>query len=107
MASIKARKHKDGKIHFHVQIRMKGYPHQNASFLRKTDADRWIQQTEAAMREGRHFKTTEAKKHSLAQLIDRYIEDVLPTKKKSESRQKAQLLWWKEQIGFTLGIVRK
>ncbi len=102
MASIKEQKDKDGKTRYHVQIRIKGTPPQYASFKRKTDADRWIQQTESAIREGRHFKTTEAKKHTFGQLIDRYIRDVLPTKKKCEHRQGAQLIWWKQQLGSYL-----
>ena len=68
----------------------------------KQMTERWIQQTEAAIREGRHFKTTESKKHTLGNLIDRYIAYVLPTKKKSEERQGAQLVWWKKQIGCFL-----
>lgn len=92
MASIKERKGKDGKIHYHVQIRLKGYPPQHDSFHRKTDALRWIQETESAIRDGRHFKTNEAKKHTLAKLIDRYISDVLSTKEKSEEKQTKQLL---------------
>jgi integrase len=102
MASIKVRKDKYGKDRYHVQIRMKGFPPQCASFKRKTDAERWIQQTESAIREGRHFKTAESKKHTLADLIDRYVSDVLPTKKKSEKKQKSQLVWWKSQIGSYL-----
>lgn len=102
MGSIKERKDKNGKIHFHVQVRMKGALPQNASFLRKTDAVRWIQQTEAAIREGRHFKTSEAKKHTVAELIERYIGDVLPQKIKSKDKQTAQLLWWKNEIGYYL-----
>jgi len=35
-------------------------------------------------------------------LIDRYTTNVLPTKKKCEQRQGAQLLWWKKQIGSCL-----
>lgn len=102
MASIKERKDKDGKIHYHVQIRIKGCPPQHASFKRKTDADRWIQQIESAIREGRHFKTTESKKHTFGQLVDRYMSDVLPTKRKCEQRQGAQLIWWKKQLGSYL-----
>ncbi len=102
MASIKEKKDKNGKTRFHVQIRIKGCKPQHGSFKRKTDAERWIQQTESAIREGRHFKSTEAKKHTLGQLIDRYIIDVLPTKKKCEQRQGAQLIWWKNQIGSYL-----
>jgi len=56
MAYIQERKTGDGKIHFRVQVRLKGYPKETATFDRKTDAKLWAQQTEAAMREGRHFK---------------------------------------------------
>lgn len=49
MASIHERKGKDGKVRYRVQIRLKGYPPQVASFERKTDAKLWAQQTEAAI----------------------------------------------------------
>jgi integrase len=99
MASIQERKDKNGKTSYRVQVRIKGYAPQRATFERRTDAKLWAQQTEAAIREGRHFKTTEAKKHTLGQLIDRYMRDILPLKKKAEQRQGAQLLWWKQQLG--------
>jgi hypothetical protein len=44
-----------------------------------TDARKWVQQTESSLREGRHFKITEAKRHTLAQAIDRYMAAILPT----------------------------
>ena len=103
MATIQERTDKNGKTKYRALIRMKGYPPQSATFDRKTDARKWIQDTESAIRDGRHFKTTEAKKHTLAQLIDRYIEDVLPHKGEvTRKGQKHQLLWWKDQIGYTL-----
>jgi hypothetical protein len=102
MAYIQERKTDDGKTHYRVQIRLKGHPTTTATFERKTDAKLWLQQTEAAMREGRHFKTPEAKKHDVAELIDRYIENVIPTKPKNAAATTAQLLWWKEQIGHCL-----
>jgi integrase len=88
---------------YRARVRIKGFPPQSAAFERLTDARRWAQQTEAAIREGRHFKTSEAKKHTAAELIDRYIRDVIPTKKpNSRGTQKAQLVWWKKQIGSYL-----
>lgn len=102
MAYIQERKTDDGKLHYRVQIRLKGFPTQCATFERKTDAKKWAQQTEAAIREGRHFKFVESKKHTLGKLIDRYIRDILPTKPKSQKKQTAQLTWWKEQLGHKL-----
>lgn len=88
---------------YRARVRIKGFPPQSAAFERLTDARRWAQQTEAAIREGRHFKTSEAKKHTAGELIDRYIRDVIPKKKlNSQGTQKAQLLWWKAQIGAYL-----
>jgi integrase len=88
---------------YRARVRIKGFPPQSAAFERLTDARRWAQQTEAAIREGRHFKTSEAKKHTVTELIDRYLRDVIPQKKRnSQGTQKAQLLWWKAQIGAYL-----
>jgi integrase len=99
MASIEKRTTDGGQTTFRVKVRLKGFPAQSATFERLTDARRWAQQTESAIREGRHFKTTEAKRHTLAESIDRYIKDILPTKPNSEKDQATQLNWWKENIG--------
>ena len=103
MAYIEQRKAKDGKTRYRVQIKMKGCPGQSATFERKTDAKKWAQDTESAIRDGRHFKTTEAKRHTVDEMIDRYIATVLPSKGSQRSNQKSQLIWWKERIGvYTL-----
>ncbi len=98
MATFDKHTANDGKITHRVRIRMKGFPLQTASFDRLTDARRWAQQTEAAIREGRYFKTREAQRHTLAELIDRYMVDVLP-RKKGAAKQRQQLHWWREQLG--------
>ena len=100
MATIEQRTTKDGKIAYRVKIRRKGYPTQTETFTRLTDARKWAQRTEAAIEEGRHFKTTEAKRHTLAEMIDRYIREVLPGKSASSiTMQTHQLGWWKGQLG--------
>lgn len=106
MATIQERKTSTGQTSYRVQVRLKGFPTQTATFDRKTDAKRWAQQTEAAIREGRHFKTTEAKKHTLSDLISRYISDVLPHKPKSLEKQTQQLNLWKKALGsYTLADI--
>jgi integrase len=107
MATIEKRETDSGEISYRVKVRLKGYPAQSATFQRLTDAKKWAQQTEAAIREGRHFKTAEAKKHTLADLVDRYIKDVLPSKSdKLRSNQITQLNWFKTEIGaFTLADI--
>lgn len=99
MASIEKRISGSGETSYRVKVRLKGFPVQSATFERLTDAKRWAQQTESAIREGRHFKTSESKRHTLAELIDRYCKDVLPNKPKNLRDQTRQLSWWKAEIG--------
>ena len=98
MASIQERK-KNGKPSYTAKIRLKGHQPVFQTFTRKTDAVRWANQTEAAITEGRFFKTAESQKHTLSDLIQRYIRDVLPRKAKVYVEYASQLKWWEEQIG--------
>ncbi|MBP6733930.1 MAG: site-specific integrase [Chromatiaceae bacterium] len=98
MAAITLRTAKDGAKSYRVEVRLKGHPAQRATFDRLTDARKWAQATEAAIREGRHFKTTEAKRHTLAELVDRYAREVLPAKKDGH-HQGRQLAWWQDELG--------
>jgi integrase len=99
VANIQERCTSKGEKRYKVTIRLKGHPTETATFHRKTDAKRWVQHTEAAIREGRYFKTAAAKRRTLAELIDRYIEEVLPTKPKEVGHQHTQLTRWKKELG--------
>ncbi len=99
MANIEKRTAPDGKASYRVKIRIKGFPTQTATFARLTDAKDWAKITEGAIKDRRYFKNTESKKRTFGELIDKYIEDVLPNKPKSEDKQKSQLEWWKESLG--------
>jgi integrase len=100
MASIEKRTSTStGKVSYRALVRLRGYPPQSATFARKTDASKWVQDTESAIRKGRYFKKSEARKRTLQELIDRYKETVLPTKPKSAYEQSNQLDWWAEQLG--------
>lgn len=100
MASIRKRIKKDGTPSYRVDVRLKGFPPQTASFKRLTDAKKWAQDTESAIREGRYFKTAESRKHTFSEFADRFIRDVLPKKSPTAAKiQKAQMEWWKKELG--------
>jgi integrase len=102
MAQIRERVRKNGKKSFFVRVRMRGKPEAAASFDRLTDARIWAQQTETEMRDGRYIKTAESQKHTVSDLVERYIRDVLPRKVKVGRFYAIQLGWWKRQIGDLL-----
>ena len=103
MATITERTALDGIKSFKAEVRLKGYPAQTATFKRKTDARKWVQDTESAIREGRHFKTAEAKKHSFADLVTRYYSEILPNyNEKEQGERKSKLEWWVSKIGYCL-----
>ena len=80
MATIVQRTSKAGQTTYRAQVRRKGTPPLSATFPKLSEARKWVQTTEAALIEGRHFKTAEAKRRTLADLIDRYMVDILPNK---------------------------
>ena len=100
MATIEQRTTRDGTTVYRVKVRRKGTSPQTATFHRLTDARKWAQVTEGAVLEGRHFKTAEAKRHTLTELVDRYLRQVLPQKSHSaQVNQHTHLTWWRQQIG--------
>ena len=99
MANIEKRVSKNGETSYRVKVRLRGHPIQSATFERITDAKKWIQNTESAIREGRHFKSSQAKRHTLSELIDRYLREVLSKKPKTKRDQERHFLWWKKELG--------
>ena len=106
MANIRKRADREGRVSFQVQVRLKGYPPQVASFERLTDARKWAAATESAIRQGRHFETSEAKKRTVSDLIKAYRADVLP-RLRSASAREVHLQWWDDVLGpYLLADVR-
>ena len=102
MATFEIRISETGHTSIRVKVRLKGRSPEFATFSRMTDAKRWAHSTEAAIREGRHFKTAEAKRHTLEEVIDRYLKEVLPLHPRNASNTKRHLAWWKSQLGSLL-----
>ena len=102
MTSIQKRKSKDGKIHFRVYVRLKGHPVVTATFAKKTEAKQWGQKTEVAMREKCFFEKERPKEHTVSDLIDRYLEEILPNQARDTNNNAFKLGWWKKQIGYSL-----
>lgn len=100
MANIQEVPGKKG-VKYRVLIRMKGFPPQSATFARKTDAKKWAKDTESAISDGRYFKTAEAKRHTVGEMVDRFIKDQLAGKKSADDTER-HLLYWKSQIGARL-----
>ncbi len=100
MATIEPRTSSSGEKSYRVKVRLKGYPTQSATFDRLTDAKKWAAATESAIREGRHFKTAEAKKHTVSDMLTRYYSEVLPHyNDKEQKERKSKLEWWRRAIG--------
>lgn len=100
MANIQKIEGKTG-VKYRVLIRLKGCPPQSATFARKTDAKKWAQDTESAIRDGRYLRTVEAKKHTVGDMVDKYLAGHLEGRKAAEDTER-HLLFWKSVIGAKL-----
>ncbi|CCB87125.1 MULTISPECIES: hypothetical protein [Parachlamydia] len=93
MQGIEKRINKDGSFTYRARIRIKGNPSASESFTSLAFAKKWKRDTESAIEHGRFQFSSLAKKHKLAELIDRYIESILSTKPKNARNVKQHLLW--------------
>lgn len=100
MASIEKRLNDDGSTSYRAKIRLKGHAPESATFDRLTDAREWAKKTEAEMKAGRHFGIS--KRHTLAELLDRYEASKDFLNLKSVETVKIRLNWWRAQHGETL-----
>ena len=102
MATINVHRAKDGSTTYRVRIQRKGHPTQSATFPTLSQARKWAAIIEGQVLEGRHVPEKRPE-HTLAELIDRYEQDVLPRKVYETQRREGYLLaFWKKRFGFKL-----
>jgi integrase len=67
--------------YWRVRIRRRGYPEQNRTFDNKARAEAWARAIEGEMDRGLYVDRTESEKNLLADIINRYLVEVTPTKR--------------------------
>lgn len=85
-----------------VRVRKAGFPDKTATFDRMGDARTWASRTEADMSLARYHPDGVATRHTVAEMIDRYIDEVGRSQANREryfSIKRAQLEWWRKDIG--------
>lgn len=102
MATIRELIRKDGTRSYHVEVRLKGHPPQRATFRTRSLAKKWIQDVESGIRDGRHFKTAESKRHSVSELLDKFVTQWLPKYPQSRDKQASLLEWWDKWCGHLI-----
>jgi len=64
---------------YHVQVRKKGQSPLTKSFSKKADALTWAKTVESEMERGMFLDTTQAQQQTVAEVVERYREEILPT----------------------------
>ena len=77
MASIRKR----GDFQWEARVRKRGQPVQCKTFTTRAKAESWSKQIESEMDRGVFVSRAEAENTTLAEALDRYMSEVLPTKK--------------------------
>ena len=103
MATIEKRKGKSGKVSYRVRVRVRGQE-RTETFERKTDAKLWAADVESKLKLGKRVPTSEAAKRTVGDLIDYYLDEYLPTKRRNrdEKNYRRHLEWWRDKIGSVL-----
>lgn len=64
-----------------ARVRRKGHPDQTKSFLTRQDAERWARSVEVELDRGIFVDTRSAQTTTFGELVERYIQEVLPLKR--------------------------
>ncbi|GAB3734002.1 site-specific integrase [Luteimonas pelagia] len=101
MATIEKRVGKTGKATWRVRVRRATGPWLTKTFKRKQDAEEWARGIEHKLDVGDHVPSSEARRRTLADAIDRYLTVTLPQSKhqKNAAEQTRILLWWRDRLG--------
>lgn len=101
MATIETRIGKNGKKTYRVKVRRQGELPRTRTFHTKKDADAWKDAVETDLRRGVLVHTSAEQRMTLSKLIDRYLDEYLPTKEHSRDSGGHRLLleWWKQEYG--------
>jgi integrase len=92
---------KTGKVTWRAKVRRLSGPFVTQSFAKKSDAEEWARSIEHRIDVGDHVPSSEAKKRTLSDVIDRYLEVTLPRAKhrKNADEQTRLLEVWRVELG--------
>ncbi len=76
---------KRGDLQWQVKIRRKGFPLQSRTFNTKAEAEAWARMLEGEMDRGVFVDRSESESTTLAEALERYKNEILPTKKSQVS----------------------
>jgi len=99
MATIEKRTNSKGVTSYRSRVRIKGYKTETRTFTSKTKAKLWAHKIEVSMRDGDHFCNAEAKKRTVSEMIDRYLDQIAQQNPKRWDSVRLLLKWWHNEIG--------
>ena len=95
---IQRRKRADGGVSYRVQVRQSGAFPVTKTFHRLTDAKEWYAKMRTTIRDQQDFPEREARRRTVAELVDRRLEMVVRDKPHALGKQTQLLTWWKGQL---------
>lgn len=101
MASIEKRTSPRGKITYRARVKARGV-NKSATFDTLRDAKAWAAATESDALANKYGAEYAASRHTVGDLIQRYLRHVLINKTDNQATiagQRRQLAWWENQLG--------
>ena len=101
MATLRTRSTLSGRKRYQAIIRLRGFPPVAATFGTVHERRRWVQITEARLREHRNFGAVEERRRTLAEAVKRWKLAAAPLLKSPAEAvaRGAQLAWWCARLG--------
>lgn len=96
MATFTERETAKGERRWRAEVRREGFRTRSATFTTKRDAERWALKVEGEIATNRNLPDLEGERHTVAELLDRWIQDITPKRREAVA---AHVAWWRAEIG--------
>ena len=107
MASIEKRVSRTGDVTYRARVKQTGHPRPQRHLPAAADARRWVTEQERLIRDGRYFERVESSRHTLAEPIEKYVNQVSRVDFYGWKFHGHYLHWFKSQIGHTMQMLRR
>ncbi len=98
MATITQRKDNIPARRWQARVRRKGFPVQTKAFASKTDAEAWSRALEALYDLGHAVDTRDARETTVRAVLQRYLDDVVPSHKGWETETYRCKVWMQQPL---------
>lgn len=89
---------KTGTVHYRARLRLRAGGDVSSTHKLMTDARDWEARTRTSIKGGHRATKAEAQRHTVNEMVDRYLGVLLSLRLKDERNRRRHIEWWRDEL---------